>query len=151
MLRCFALSSRRTLLMKSRVFLPSLTQNSRSYVTEINVDGWSEEHVLQIVKKYYPKRQPQCREWGGEGHILHGVNVLKDGQDPVIGKKEEYPEWVFNTTTDLTLEELIEKQTKLKAKGQSLSPKEVRRLKKLKRRELIKENNYDRVTGVQLQ
>jgi hypothetical protein len=129
----------------------SLVASRRLYATEINIEGWSEERVMEIVKKYYPKRQPQTKGWGEEGHVLTGVNILKEGQDPVVKKKGEYPEWVFAIPKDLNLEELIEKEAKLKAEGNSLTPYEARRLKRLRRKNLIKENNYDREAGIQLQ
>jgi hypothetical protein len=125
--------------------------NSRFYATEINIEGWSEDRIREIVKKYYPKRQPQTKEWGGEGHILHGINVLKEGQDPVVRKKEEYPQWIFNIPRNLTLDELVEKEAELKSKGEKLPPSEARRLVRLRRKNLIKENNYDREAGIQLQ
>jgi len=129
--------------------IPSPVQ--RYYASEINIEGWSKERIKQIVKKYYPKRQPQTKAWGEEGHVLTGINVLKDGQDPVVKKKEEYPEWIFAIPDDLNLEQLIEKENKLKAIGQQLPPLELKRLRKLKRKNLIRENNYDRVAGIQLQ
>ncbi|KAL0488243.1 ribosomal protein mL54 [Acrasis kona] len=126
------------------------TIQRRSYAIEINIEGWSENRIKEVVKKYYPKAQPGTTGWGQEGHILTGVNILKEGTDPVVKKKEEYPEWIFDLKPDLTLEELLEKQSVATAKGEVLEPRDARRLKKLQKKAIIKEYNMDKKTGVRL-
>jgi large subunit ribosomal protein L54 len=30
-----------------------------------------------------------------KGHVIKGLNILKDGKDPVAKDKSEYPEWLW--------------------------------------------------------
>ena len=46
-----------------------------------------------------PRKEPAAaaapRSICAEGTVLTGLNYLKDGQDPVAKKDEEYPEWLW--------------------------------------------------------
>lgn len=44
-----------------------------------------------------PRKEPAAapRSICAEGTVMTGLNYLKDGQDPVAKKDEEYPEWLW--------------------------------------------------------
>lgn len=70
-------------------------------------------------------------------------------EDPVLPSEDELPSWVFEAIKpDKSLQQLEEEIAKNGL--DSLTPYEQKRLKKLRRRQKIKDNNYARVIGVVL-
>ena len=71
--------------------------------------------------------------------VVRGLNILKDGQDPVVKPDSEYPDWVF--TLHHKLPSLEELSTRYKEDPESLDTQEMRRLIRQWNRKRIKERN----------
>ena len=82
------------------------------------------------------------------GQVLP-IAVLKGQENPVVLPDSELPAWVFEAIKrELTLEQL--ENMVAKDGLNSLTAYQAKRLKKLKRRKLIKDNNYAREIGLVL-
>ena len=77
------------------------------------------------------------------------INIKKGLQHPTLVPDSELPEWVFEASKpERTLEDL---EAQAATKGvSSLTAYEQKRIKKLRRRNLIKNNNYEREIGLVL-
>lgn len=67
------------------------------------------------------------------------INYIKDKQNPVIKKDEEYPSWVFKLTEKLPAKNVL--LEKLNTKPEEMSEYELRRLKRLITLDDIREAN----------
>ena len=74
--------------------------------------------------------------------VVRGLNILKDGQDPVVKPDSEYPDWVFELHKPLpSLEELSDKY---KDDPESLTHRETKRLIREWNRQRIREGNDEK-------
>ena len=74
--------------------------------------------------------------------IVHGLNILKDGEEVMVKPDSEYPEWVFELHKPLpSLEELSDKY---KADPESLTHRETKRLIREWNRQRIREGNDEK-------
>lgn len=65
------------------------------------------------------------------GTVLKGINIFKNGSDPIAKLDEEYPDWLWDLLD-------VEKQDALKEHPHS------RPALRQQRKQLIKNNNFDR-------
>ena len=71
--------------------------------------------------------------------VVTGLNIMKDGKDPLVKPDSEYPDWVFELHKPLpTLEELVAKH---EANPDSLGRAEQKRLVRQWNRERIRRGN----------
>ncbi|KAJ2456035.1 hypothetical protein EV183_000378 [Coemansia sp. RSA 2336] len=58
--------------------------------------------------------QPEQRKYpassAAHGTVLKGLNIYKDGKDPVALKDEEYPEWLWTLLDKVPEEQLPERE-----------------------------------------
>lgn len=74
--------------------------------------------------------------------VVTGLNIMKDGEDPVVKPDSEYPDWVFELHKPMaTFEELVAKH---EADPGSLDRREEKRLIRLWNRARIRDRNSDR-------
>jgi hypothetical protein len=65
-----------------------------------------------------------------------GLNIRKGGEDPAVGKDEDYPEWVFELANELPTLAQLER-----VPPEERTPEQEKRIERLKRRAHIKEKN----------
>ncbi|XP_052281181.1 uncharacterized protein LOC127878692 [Dreissena polymorpha] len=67
---------------------------------------------------------------------LCGGNVFKEGEDPVLGKDEDYPDWLWKLRTEkgpIPLEELTEDDTRYWRRLRKMTMKENNKLMKIRK------------------
>jgi hypothetical protein len=106
--------------------------------------SWAE--YQKFLDKYIPEAQPGTKGYQQEGHVIPNFGIFKDKpEDLVIKAASEYPDWL--QTVFLPLKSLTELET-MKAKGEEMTEKDIKRLKKLQRKAQIKEDNLKKGQGI---